>query len=106
MAEKWAKGFRYTGWAFGAFNAVSIYRDKDMSGAQKWIEQGSNTFGTFGGIWGVAHTIGWESGRAISNNDWYRTNVRPVLQDALGVQRDEFLKLNYNIDAIGNTNNQ
>jgi RHS repeat-associated protein len=58
VAEKWAKGFRYTGWALGVYNALSIYNDKEMSSTQKLIEQGSNAFGTFGGIYGVAHVFG------------------------------------------------
>jgi len=66
------------------------------------IEQGSNAFGTFGGIYGVAHVFGWEDGRGISQIDWYRDNIRPVIQDALGIQRDEHPNLSYNIDAIGN----
>jgi RHS repeat-associated protein len=92
LAGKWAKGFRYTGWALGIINMGIIYKDKSISGTQKWIEEGSNAFGTFGGIWGVAHTIGWESGRFISQLDWYRENVRPLLQDALNIERDEFPK--------------
>jgi len=92
VAEKWAKGFRYGGWALGVVNSYLIFKDKEMSLTQKWIEQGSNAFGTFGGMYGVAHVVGWEAGRAISQNDWYRENIRPLIQDALGVERDEVPK--------------
>src|SRR5262249_47184644 len=101
LAEKWAKGFKYGGWALGVYNAVLIFNDKEMSGSQKWIEEGSNAFGTFGGIYGIAHVIGWEAGRAITKQDWYRENIRPHIQDFLRIDRDEYPKLPYNIDAIG-----
>jgi len=52
-------------------------------------------------IWGAAHVFGWERGRAISQIDWHRQNVRPLIQDALGVDRDEYPKLPYDIDALG-----
>ena len=92
LAGKWSKGFRYGGYALGVLNFGTIYYDKSMSGTQKWIEEGSNAFSTFGGVWGVAHSIGWEGGRFISTRDWYRENVRPLLQDALNIERDEFPK--------------
>lgn len=74
-------------------NSVLILRDKGMPATQKYFEQGSNAFGTLAPFpWNIAHVIGWETGRTISNNDWYRENVRPLIQDALGIQRDEFPK--------------
>jgi hypothetical protein len=39
---------------------------------------------------GLYSSIGWESGRFISKVPWYRQNVRPILQDILGAERDEF----------------
>jgi RHS repeat-associated protein len=100
LAGNVSKGFKVAGWALGITNAILIMNNKEMSGTQKWIEQGSNAFGTVGGIYGAAWSLGWEGGRAISNNDWYRENVRPLIQDALGIQRDEFPRLPYDIDAL------
>jgi RHS repeat-associated protein len=92
LAGRWARGFRYAGWGLGAVNAYLVLRDNSISTTQKTAEEISNAIGTFGGIWGVAHTIGWEGGRIISQIDWYRENVRPLIQDAMGVDRDEFPK--------------
>src|SRR5262249_44550697 len=100
VADKVAKGFRVGGWLLGTYNAYAILKDKDMSTTQKWLEGGSNAFGTLGGIYGGAWTIGWGKGGAIAHNEWYRENIRPHLQDLLGIERDEFPKLPYDIDAL------
>ena len=53
-------------------------------------EQASNTISTFGGFYGAAWGVGWEAGRGVASIPWYRANIRPLLQDATGVKRDEF----------------
>ena len=45
------------------------------------------------GVYGAAWGIGWESGRVITQNNWYRQNLRPEIQDFLGVPRDEVPKI-------------
>jgi hypothetical protein len=93
VAKNVAEGLKYTGLALGVWNAYSIYRNNTMTATQKAIEKGSNVIYTFGGpVYVTAWTIGWESGKAISHSDWYRENVRPVIQDAMGVDRDEYAK--------------
>lgn len=70
-----------------------ILNDKKMSGTQKSIETGSNVISTFGGVYGAAWGIGREAGRTITQIPWYRQNVRPLIQDFLGVPRDEVPKI-------------
>ncbi len=53
------------------------------------IEQTVNGLSLFTGIYGVGIGVGWETGRFISSFPWYRANVRPLIQDALGAKRDE-----------------
>ncbi len=52
-------------------------------------EQGTNVISTFGGIYGAAWGVGWELGRAVTSIPWYRANIRPLVQDAIGVERYE-----------------
>ena len=56
-----------------------------MSSSQRYIEHGSNLITTFGGIFGAAWGIGWESGRAITSIPGYHQNVRLPLQRTLGI---------------------
>ena len=35
---------------------------------------------------------GWEAGKWISKKVWYRENIRPLIQDAMGIERDERFK--------------
>ncbi|MBK7376819.1 MAG: RHS repeat-associated core domain-containing protein [Chitinophagaceae bacterium] len=83
------------GYGFGAWNAFSInaqYRNGEIGAGRMRIEQSSNIISTFGGIYGAAHGVGWEAGRAISTIPSYRENVRPIIQDIFGWERDEYPK--------------
>lgn len=82
----------HIGYALGLWNAYNIntqYLEGEINEGQMAAEQGSNAISTLGGILGVGWGVGWEIGRAISENTWYRESVRPLIQDALGIKRDE-----------------
>lgn len=71
-----SRAFQYAGWGLGAWNAFSI-EDERQNGKidrTKWIlEQSSNAISTLGGLEGAAWSLGWESGRYITNNtEWYQ----------------------------------
>lgn len=90
-AKRISKGFKVLGYGIGLYQEAGILFNDDLSGKDKLIESGSNIYSTFGGIYGAAWGIGWESGRMISQSDWYNTNVRPKLQDAyrkMGIKID------------------
>ena len=89
MAQGYGGVFKITGWALGAYSAYDIFTNKEMSATQKFWEELVNGVGTLGGGYGVAVVVGWETGRAIAHTQWYRFDVRPHLQDALGIKRDE-----------------
>jgi RHS repeat-associated protein len=83
------------GYIFGAWNAYDIngqYRRGEIGQGQMIAEQGSNTIATFGGPIGAGWGVGWELGRGVTSIPWYRANIRPLIQDALGVDRDEYPK--------------
>jgi hypothetical protein len=66
---------KWTGRAFGAWNAYSINeqrRDGEIDNSQWFLEQSSNAFSTLGGIYGGAWSIGWELGRIITNIEGYQ----------------------------------
>jgi hypothetical protein len=66
---------KWTGRALGAYNALSIndqYTSGELSNDRMVIEQGSNLYSTFGGIYGAAWGVGWELGRTISTFGWYQ----------------------------------
>jgi len=93
VAKEFSSKFKKGVWAFGVFNSIIIAHDESLSRLQKGIEQTSNVITTFAPApFSVGWTIGWESGRIISKNDWYRENVRPLIQDAIGIKRDEYPK--------------
>ena len=92
--ENISRGLKVFGFGIALWSESNILNDKKMSIEQKGIETGSNVISTFGGIYGAAWGIGWESGRVITQIPWYRQNVRPHIQDFLGSPRDEVLKLN------------
>ncbi|HCS20601.1 MAG TPA: hypothetical protein DIW47_08575 [Bacteroidetes bacterium] len=93
FARKFSRGLNYAGWGLGAVGFFDIemqYRTGQISNTRRIADQGSNAIQTFTGMYGLAWGVGWESGRAIASDPWYRANVRPYLQDALGVKRDEY----------------
>lgn len=92
-AKYMGSGFKWLGRAIGIWNYFQIKQQGEdglLSKRGVLIEQTSNAFATFGGTAGAGWGIGWEIGRQIADNDWYRENARPHLQDLLGVERDEF----------------
>ncbi|MBS1745604.1 MAG: hypothetical protein JST21_05500, partial [Bacteroidetes bacterium] len=93
LSKTVSRGFRVFGWGIGLWNQYSIINDNEMSNSQKGIETGSNVISTFGGVYGAAWGVGWEAGRVLTQQVWYRQNVRPHIQDALCITRDEYPKL-------------
>jgi len=87
-----SRGLKLFGWGMGLYNQYDIFANDEMSTGQKTAETGVNAVSTFGGIPGAAIGIGWETGRVVTQFDWYRQNVRPGLQDFLGIPRDEVPK--------------
>ena len=86
-----AKGLKIGGYGLGLFNAASIqyqYNTGQISGFQATLEQGSNTYSTFGGIYGAAWGVGWEAGRAITTipayQQWKQETWLPFRQDVFG----------------------
>ncbi len=65
---------RYGGYGFGALNAGSIHSQYggNWSNPQHIGEQVSNFISTAGGKFAIPWTIGWESGRAVTNTSWYQ----------------------------------
>ncbi len=92
LSKNISRGLKVFGFGIGLWSQYNIITDKEMSSQQKTIETGSNVITTFGGVYGAAWGIGWESGRVITQNNWYRQNVRPLLQDLQGIPRDEVPK--------------
>jgi hypothetical protein len=45
------------------------------------------------GAWGVDWEMGREMGRAVTSIPSYRANIRPLIQDFFGVERDEFSRI-------------
>lgn len=85
-----SRGLTGAGYGLGIYNAYSVeqqYSSGQISGTQRWVEQGSNVISTFGGIHGAAWGIGWETGRAITNIPGYHENVRGPLRRFLGISR-------------------
>jgi RHS repeat-associated core domain len=96
------------GYGLGFYNAYDInvqYNNGEISQGQMIAEQTSNTISTFGGIYGAAWGVGWEAGRYVTSIPWYRANIRPVIQDALGIKRNEIPKAR-DIPFPGETENE
>lgn len=69
------KVIKIGGYGLGLYNYYSVesqYRQGEISNSFRWIEHGSNTITTFGGIYGAAWGIGWEAGRWITERSWYQ----------------------------------
>jgi RHS repeat-associated protein len=97
------------GYGLGAWNAFDInrqYRNGEIGDGQMFAEQGMNTISTFGGIYGAAAGVGWELGRGISSIPWYRATLRPLIQDGLGITRDEFPQYPLLDGLLKNTGNE
>lgn len=102
LSQTASRGLKFFGWGIGLWSQFNIFNDNKMSTSQKRIETGSNAISTFGGLYGAGWGVGWETGRVLTQQDWYRQNVRPHLQDLLGVERDEVPKLDPKMEALLN----
>lgn len=87
--------FSWMGRAFGAYSAYTTaesWYNGEIGTTRMLIEQGSNAYSVFGGPIGACWGIGWEAGRAITSNEWYRRNIRTGIRDFFGLERDEFVE--------------
>lgn len=67
--------FKVGGYLLGGYNAYSTYnsyKNGEISSSRLTIDQTSNAYSTFGGLYGAAWGVGWESGRAITNMGFYQ----------------------------------
>jgi len=63
------------GTALGVINygfIINSYNNNEFGKVTLGTELISNSISTFGGIWGAAWGVGWESGRKVTNTDWYQ----------------------------------
>lgn len=70
-----ARGIGYLGYGFSFLGAVVIitqYFKGDISKKTALIEGTSLGISTFSGIYGISWAIGWEGGRAITQERWYQ----------------------------------
>ncbi len=70
-------GLSVLGKFIGAYNAYSVneqYKSDQISKGRMQIEQASNLFSTFGGIYGASWGIGWELGKLYGPSKWYGNN--------------------------------
>lgn len=112
ISKNVSKTMKWAGRGIGAYNFYNIndayvnqtlqYNGTPMSTESMMIEQSSNLFSTFRGVAGAGWGIGWEIGRGIGGNADYRRNVRPVLQDFLGIERDEYNQRDLRMQEIIN----
>ena len=80
-----------TAFAIPALANIGVdWMNNNISTRSAISEGSSSAIGAFGGVPGIGWTIGWESGRLLTSLPWYRKNIRPFLQDAFGIPRDEF----------------
>ena len=73
-AKSIARPLKIGGAVLGAINYAVIYNSyeqSELSNIQLAGEAITNTFTTFGGVYGLAWGIGWELGRAITKTDFY-----------------------------------
>lgn len=92
--ERMFTGF---GYAIGSINAMSLYQNQQsletrISYDRYIIEQGVNAFSAAGGVPGAIFGLSWETARVISKQPYYRENVRPKLQEMLGIHPDEYMR--------------
>jgi hypothetical protein len=90
-AKNISTGFKVGGYLLGAYSAYSTnqqYQNGEISTFQMTLDQTSNAYSTFGGIYGAAWGVGWESGRVITNTNWYQQWKQdiwyPLRQNYLG----------------------
>lgn len=84
------------GYGIGLWNAYDInqmHMNGEISNSTMAMEQATNVISTFGGIYGAAWGVGWELGRGVTSIPAYRANIRPLIQDFFGVERDEFPRI-------------
>ena len=74
-AKNISTGFKVGGYVLGAYSAFSTlqqYNAGEISAQRLTLDQASNAYSTFGGIYGAAWGVGWEAGRAITQMGWYQ----------------------------------
>lgn len=67
---------KWTGRGLALINAYNIetqYRKGQITQSTRALEQGTNIFSTFGGVYGASWGVGWEIGRVITTFNWYQT---------------------------------
>lgn len=75
FAKKRSKFFKRAGNAIGLYNAASHLQDYNngkINTEKLVMEEASNLYSTFGGIYGAAWGVGWELGREITYLDCYQ----------------------------------
>jgi hypothetical protein len=76
-----------------AVDVYSTVTDDELSTERKFIELSVTGIALKAGpVYGTAITFGWEAGKAIAHNEWYRENIRPVIQNAMGIEKDERIR--------------
>jgi len=72
-----SNGFKWANRGIGIYNAISINNQRisgELDNTQFWLEEGSNVISTVApGLYGAGWSIGWESGRWITQHSWYQT---------------------------------
>ncbi|MCF8284672.1 MAG: hypothetical protein K9I48_06815, partial [Sphingobacteriales bacterium] len=67
--------FKWAGRGLGAYSAYSTnqqFQNGEISFQRMILDQASNVYSTFGGIYGAAWGVGWEAGRGITQMGWYQ----------------------------------
>ena len=76
FAENVSNGFKWVNRAVGGYNALNLgikYYSRDIDAYQFWSGEISNGISTFSpGLYGVAWSLGWESGRLVTEQSWYQ----------------------------------
>jgi hypothetical protein len=70
-----SNAIKWGGRALGARSAYFInksYRNNEIGTGQMVVEQGSNLYSVFGGIYGAAWGLGWELGRIVTTSEAYQ----------------------------------
>jgi len=73
--SKAVAGLKIGGYGLGMYNAASIqsqYNSGEIDKIQATLEHSSNAYSTFGGLYGAAWGVGWESGRAVTKLTAYQ----------------------------------
>jgi RHS repeat-associated protein len=75
---KWSNRFTWAGRTlsgYNAYNTVDQWRNNEIDTPTTLAELSSNAFSTYGGYYGVAWGVGWETGRYITDREWYQKAI-------------------------------